>query len=139
MRGINGMVTETFDLSAMDGIKYRGIPLKDACKVLPTAKGGEAALPEGALWLLLTGEVPKEDTVAAVTKELHAREEIPASVMATIDSLPTTMHPMTQLSIALLALQPSSKFAAGYATGTMKKGEYWEYVLEDSLSLAAQI
>merc|ERR1719252_491745 len=64
MRGINGMVTETSDLSAMDGIKYRGIPLKDACKVLPTANGGEAALPEGALWLLLTGEVPKADTVA---------------------------------------------------------------------------
>jgi len=139
MRGINGMVTETSDLSAMDGIKYRGIPLKDACKVLPTAKGGEAALPEGALWLLLTGEVPKSDTVTAVTAELHAREEVPASVMATIDSLPKTMHPMTQLSIALLSLQPASKFADAYGKGSVKKNDYWELFLEDAMTLLAQI
>lgn len=73
MRGINGMLTETSDLDAMDGIKYRGIPLKDTCKILPTAKGGETPLPEGAMWLLLTGEVPKGDVVEAMTQELHAR------------------------------------------------------------------
>jgi len=138
MRGINGMLTETSDLSPMDGIKYQGIPLRDTCKVLPTAKGGETPLPEGALWLLLTGEVPKADVVEAVTKEMHAREEVPANVMATINSLPKTMHPMTQLSIGLLALQPTSKFADAYAKG-MKKGEYWELVLEDALTLLAQI
>merc|ERR1719454_658913 len=128
------MVTQTSDLDAMTGIKYRGIPLGEACKVLPTAKGGEAALPEGALWLLLTGEVPKADTVAAVTAELHAREEVPASVMATIDSLPKTMHPMTQLSIALLSLQPTSKFADAYSKGTAKKTDYWALVLDDALT-----
>lgn len=58
---------------------------------------------------------------------------------ATIDSLPKTMHPMTQLSIALLALQPNSKFADAYSKGAMKKGDYWEYVLEDALTLLAQI
>jgi len=139
MRGINGMLTETSDLSPMDGIKYRGIPLKDTCKILPTVKGGESPLPEGALWLLLTGEVPKSDMVEAVTKELHAREDIPESVMKTIDSLPKTMHPMTQLSIALLALQAGSKFADAYSKGTAKKGDYWELVLEDALTLIAQI
>jgi len=138
MRGINGMLTETSDLDAMDGIKYRGIPLKDVCKVLPTALGGEAPLPEGALWLLLTGEVPTQAQVEGMTAELHARSTIPANVLATISSLPKTMHPMTQLSIALLALQPTSKFAAGYAAG-IKKTEYWEYTLEDSLTLIAQI
>jgi len=139
MRGINGMLTETSDLDAMDGIKYRGIPLKDTCKILPTAKGGETPLPEGAMWLLLTGEVPKGDVVEAMTQELHAREAIPASVDATIDSLPKTMHPMTQLSIALLALQPGSKFANEYSKGTAKKSDYWELVLEDALTLLAQI
>jgi citrate synthase len=139
MRGINGMLTQTSDLSAMDGIKYRGIPLRDACKILPRAKGGEEPLPEGALWLLLTGEVPKADVVEAVTKELHSREDIPAHVIAVLDSLPKTMHPMTQLSIGLLALQPTSKFADAYSKGTMKKGDYWEFVLDDALTLLAQI
>jgi len=89
--------------------------------------------------LLLTGEVPKSDMVEAVTKELHTREDIPESVMKTIDSLPKTMHPMTQLSIALLALQAGSKFADAYSKGTAKKGDYWELVLEDALTLIAQI
>merc|ERR1719405_412231 len=91
------------------------------------------------MWLLLTGEVPKGDVVEAMTQELHAREAIPASVDATIDSLPKTMHPMTQLSIALLALQPGSKFANEYSKGTAKKSDYWELVLEDALTLLAQI
>jgi len=139
MRGINGMLTQTSDLSAMDGIKYQGIPLKDACKTLPRAKGGEEPLPEGALWLLLTGEIPTQNEVEMITKEFHDREEVPAAVYATIDSLPKTMHPMTQLSIALLALQPNSKFAEAYNNGTMKKAEYWEYVVDDALTLLAQI
>merc|ERR1740138_390839 len=45
---------------------------------------------------------------------------------------------MTQLSIGLLSLQPNSKFAEGYAKGT-KKTEYWSLVLEDALTLLAQI
>merc|ERR1719460_2634467 len=71
--------------------------------------------------------------------ELHARENLPAHVNATIDSLPKTMHPMTQLSVGLLALQPNSKFADAYSKGTAKKGNYWELCLEDSLTLLAQI
>merc|ERR1719478_1266524 len=46
---------------------------------------------------------------------------------------------MTQLSIGLLALQPNSKFADAYSKGTMKKGDYWEFVLDDALTLLAQI
>merc|ERR1740138_5021 len=45
---------------------------------------------------------------------------------------------MTQLSIGLLSLQPNSKFAEGYAKGT-KKTEYWSLVLDDALTLLAQI
>jgi len=89
--------------------------------------------------LLLTGEVPKGDMVEAMTAEMHAREEVPAHVWATIDTLPKSMHPMTQLSIALLALQPSSKFAEAYNNGSAKKGAYWELVLEYALTLLAQI
>merc|ERR1719159_2319481 len=49
------------------------------------------------------------------------------------------MHPMTQLSVALLACQPDSKFADAYSKGTAKKNAYWELCLEDSLTLLARI
>jgi len=46
---------------------------------------------------------------------------------------------MTQLSMGLLALQPSSQFGQAYRSGTMKKTEYWKSTLEDALTLVAQI
>merc|ERR1719387_640688 len=46
---------------------------------------------------------------------------------------------MTQLSMGLLSLQPTSAFANAYRAGALKKADYWQYVLDDSLSLIAQI
>merc|ERR1719409_45912 len=45
---------------------------------------------------------------------------------------------MTQLAIAMLALQKDSKFQKAYDAG-MKKGAYWEVALEDALDLSAKI
>lgn len=42
MRGMPGMVTETSDLDANLGIKYRGYSLVEANELLPKAPGGEA-------------------------------------------------------------------------------------------------
>lgn len=106
--------------------------------MLPKAPGGECALPEAAFWLLLTGEVPSDDQVRELTKELHARSAVPQNVLATLASLPKETHPMTQLSVCMLALQKDSKFTAGYQGG-MKKNEYWEAALEDALDLVAKI
>jgi citrate synthase len=53
-------------------------------------------------------------------------------------SLPKNLHPMSQLSIAVMALQRDSKFAAAYSKGIHKK-EYWKYTLEDSLDLIAKL
>jgi len=140
MRGIKGMVTDTSDLDPIEGIRYRGISLKEVNEKLPkAANGGTCGLPEGALWLLLTGEIPTEDQVKLLNKELQQRAFLPANVTYTLDKLPHTMHPMTQLGIGLLSLQPQSRFAEAYREGRMKKSEYWEYSLEDSLSLIAQM
>jgi len=137
-RSVKAMVTDTSDLDANTGIAYRGKSLYECNKELPKAPGGSSALPEAAFWLLLTSEVPTDAEVKAFTEELHKRSNIPSNVMVTIDSLPTETHPMTQLSVAMLALQKDSKFAAGYNKG-MKKNEYWEYALEDALDLVAKI
>merc|ERR1712125_79507 len=112
MGGMKTMVTETSDLDAQTGIAYRGLSLYETNKALPKAPGGEAGLPEAAFWLLLTGEVPSAEDTAAMTAELHSLSSIPDSVLNTIASLPVDTHPMTQLSIAMLALQKFSKFRA---------------------------
>jgi len=137
-RSVKCMVTETSDLDAMKGIAYRGLSLYDCNKQLPKAPGGEAGLPEAAFWLLLTGEVPSEAETKAFTEELHRRAVVPQYALTIIDGLPKDMHPMTQISTAMLALQKESIFAKMYDQG-MKKGEYWEYALEDALNLTAQI
>merc|ERR1719468_449757 len=104
-RSIKAMVTETSDLDAKTGIAYRGMSLFDVNKKLPKAPGGEAALPEAAFWLLLTGEIPSEEETKAFTAELHSRSAIPANVVTTLNAVPIETHPMTQLSICMLALQ----------------------------------
>ena len=55
-----------------------------------------------------------------------------------MDSLPKNMHPMTQLSIGVLALGENSKFDEAYNKG-MRKTEYWKPMLEDSIDLIAKI
>lgn len=139
-RGMPGMVTETSDLDPVKGIKYRGISLKEANERLPKAEaGGTCGLPEAAWWLLLTGEVPSEATVRSLSKEFNARSGIPDHVLKTMQSVPITTHPMTQLSIAILALQAESAFATAYKTGNLPKAEMWKYVLDDAITLNAQM
>jgi citrate synthase len=48
------------------------------------------------------------------------------------------MHPMSQLSAAVLGLQTESKFAEAYHKGVKKK-DYWIYTYEDSLDLIAKL
>jgi citrate synthase len=137
-RSMKTMVTETSDLDANTGIAYRGMSLYECNKALPKAPGGESGLPEASFWLLLTGEVPTDAECSAFTQELHKRSSIPANVIATLKGLPKDTHPMTQLSIGMLALQKDSKFANKYNEG-MKKAEYWEWALEDAVDLVAKI
>lgn len=137
-RSVKCMVTETSDLDAMKGIAYRGLSLYECNKQLPKAPGGESGLPEASFWLLLTGEVPTDAETKAFTEEIHRRATVPQYAMSIIDALPKDMHPMTQIATAMLALQKESLFTKAYDSG-MKKGEYWEYALEDAMNLTAQI
>eukprot|EP00928_Gymnodinium_smaydae_P080658 TRINITY_DN6430_c0_g4_i1.p2 TRINITY_DN6430_c0_g4~~TRINITY_DN6430_c0_g4_i1.p2 ORF type:complete len:484 (-),score=136.42 TRINITY_DN6430_c0_g4_i1:105-1487(-) len=139
MRGIKGLVSETSLLDEMEGIRYRGYSLQECMEKLPKAPGSSVGLPEASFWLLLTNEIPTDAEVKALNEELHKRSEIPEAALKIIDSLPRDMHAMTQLSMALLALQPGSAFGKAYREGTMKKTDYWTASLEDALTLVAQI
>ena len=77
-------------------------------------------MPEGLLWLLLTGEVPTTEQVNGLTADLHARSDIPDFVEQQIRNYPSNMHPMTQFSGAVLALQTESEFTKAYDAGVKK-------------------
>lgn len=125
MRGIKGLVCETSVLDPDEGIRFRGLSIPECQKVLPKAPGGGEPLPEGLFWLLITGDVPTEAQVRAVSKEWAERAELPAHVVALLNNLPSNVHPMSQLSSAVTVLNSESKFAKAYASG-VNKSKYWE-------------
>jgi citrate synthase len=135
-RDVKCLVTETSLLDAQEGIRFRGYSIPEIQKLLPKAKS--EPLPEGILYLLLTGEIPTDAQVREVTEDLAKREKVPEWVTKLQLSLPKDMHPMTQLNIAINALQKDSVFAKKYESG-MKKTEYWEYTYEDSMNLIANL
>ena len=140
-RDVKCMYYETSLLDAQEGIRIRGFSLPELQAKLPTFKGpagqGEP-VPEALIWLLLTSEIPTIEQTRSLTEELRARATLPPHVETLIRSLPKTMHPMTQLSLALLSCQTDSKFAAAYAKG-VNKSKYWESTLEDVLDVIAKL
>jgi len=133
-----GMIYETSKLDSNLGITYREHSLEEIVVKAPKAKGGSEPLPEGVLWLLLTGEYPTEAETKELVEDLQKRSHLPSDVVSLLTTLPKEMHSMTQLSVGVLALQHYSLFAKAYREGT-KKAKYWETTLEDSLNLIAKI
>merc|ERR1712033_136445 len=82
MRGMKGLVTETSVLDPEEGIRFRGYSIPECQKLLPKAKGGEEPLPEGLFWLLLTGDIPTEEQVRALSADWAARAKLPPRVVA---------------------------------------------------------
>lgn len=58
---------------------------------------------EGVLWLLLTGEFPNQQEIKDFQKEIFERGSLPADTEKFIQSFPKDLHPMTQLSMGVLA------------------------------------
>ena len=138
MRGITGLVTETSLLDAQVGIRFRGYSIPDLQKKLPKAKGGNEPLPEGLFYLMLMGELPKEEDTTYLSSVWQRRSHVPNHVFDVIDALPLTTHPMTMLVSAIMALQTESNFAKQYAEGMSKK-DYWEAAYDDSMDLIARL
>ena len=138
MRGITGLVSETSLLDAQDGIRFRSYSIPDLRKKLAKAPGGDEPLPEGLFYLMLCGELPKDDDVHHISSVLQRRSHVPNHVFDVIESLPLSTHPMTQFVVAVMALQTESQFAKKYAAG-MNKKDYWEVVFDDSMDLIARL
>jgi citrate synthase len=138
MRGIPGLLWETSLLDPEEGIRFRGHSIPELQKLLPAAIPGGEPLPEGLLWLLLTGEVPTPDQAAAVSDMLRERSALPEHVSKVLAALPPGAHPMTQFAQAILALQTESIFSKSYEQG-IHKSKYWEPFFEDSMNLIAKL
>eukprot|EP00887_Chlorella_sp_A99_P005898 scaffold1.g5898.t1 len=128
MRGIPAMLWETSLLDPEEGIQFRGYSIPELQEKLPAAVEGGEPIPEGLLWLLLTGDVPTREQA----------QSMPDHVIQVLKSLPEDTHPMTQFAAGILALQTESKFTKAYAAG-VHKSKYWETIYEDSMDLIAKL
>jgi citrate synthase len=125
MRGIKGLVYETSVLDPNEGIRFRGKTINECQAELPKAKGGEEPLPEGLFWLLVTSQIPTQQQVEWVTGEWNKRADIPQHIVTMLNNFPARLHPMSQFSSAITALNLDSKFAKAYSDN-VPKSQYWE-------------
>nr|GAT60897.1 predicted protein [Mycena chlorophos] len=138
MRGLPALIWDGSVLDADEGIRFRGKTIPEIQQLLPKAPGGQEPLPEGLFWLLLTGEIPTQEQVTELSKDWAARSAIPEFVEEILDRCPPTLHPMSQFSLAVTALNHNSAFAKAYQDGVSKK-EYWGPTFEDSMDLIAKL
>ena len=137
MRDIKSLLTDVSFVDPAEGIRFRGMSIPEVLKALPKAKGGKMPLVGGLFYLLLIGEVPTKEQALEVEAEWAKRANVPDYVFKMLRTMPKETHPMTLFSQAVLALQNESVFAAKYHS--MKKDQYWEAALEDSLDLTAKL
>jgi citrate synthase len=138
MRGMTGLLYETSALDPEEGIRFRGYSIPELREKLPRAAGGAEPLPEGIFYLMLMNELPTQEDVEMVTEEWRTRSEVPKHVFSMLDSLPLSTHPMTQFSMAVLAMQTDSVFAKAYHDGA-SKSTYWEHMYEDVMNLIGRL
>ena len=128
MRGVKGLVSDTSLVDPEHGLIIRGIPVSELTDKLP----------EEIFYLLATGEMPDEDSLKSLQSDLAERSEVPSYVWDVLRAMPKDSHPMVMLDTAILVLEKESVFRKGYDEG-MKREQYWEAALEDSLQLLAKL
>lgn len=138
MRGIKSMIWETSSLDANAGIRFRGFSITELRELLPRINGATEPLPEGLFWLMIDGEIPTEEDVRWLSQEWQRRSKLPEHVTHLLSQLDCSLHPMTQLSMGILAMQSDSLFAQKYESG-MKKADYWDIMYEDVMNCIARL
>ncbi|MGQ9618170.1 MAG: citrate (Si)-synthase [Candidatus Aminicenantia bacterium] len=138
MRDVKILPCETSYLDPIEGIRFRGMTIPEVREKLPRPAPEDEPYPTGLWYLLLTGEIPSKEEVLELEEEIKNRQEVPKYVFDVINALPKDTHPMTQISIGVLAMQRDSVFVKRYNEG-MKRDEHWDATFEDSLTLNARM
>ncbi|ODQ64179.1 methylcitrate synthase precursor [Nadsonia fulvescens var. elongata DSM 6958] len=144
MRSQKSLYWESSMIDMDKGILFHGKTIEE-CQAelpqIPSISGSSEInemVPEAMFWFLLTGKIPTQDQITGLSRELAELGELPDYVKKTLDNLPATLHPMSQLSIAITLLNNESKFARAYEKG-IPKAEYWEHVYDDTINLIAKL
>ena len=137
MRDIKSLYTDISSVDPGEGIRLRGMTIPELLKALPKGRGAKIPLVGGLYYLLTVGEIPAREQALEVEADWAGRAVLPDHVYKTLKAMPKSTHPMTLLSQAVLAMQTDSVFMARYHT--MKRDQYWEAALEDSLNLTARL
>jgi citrate synthase len=128
MRGVKALICDTSEVGLDTGLIIRGIPILKLTDKLP----------EEIFYLLLTGELPSQEDLEALKKDIDSRSGVPDYIWKVIDALPDETHPMVMLSTAVLAMENESDFRQAYDNG-MGKDKLWEPMYEDCLNLIARM
>ncbi len=138
MRDIKSLVTDISYVDPAEGICLRGFTIDEVLAKLPCLPGAEMPMVGGLYYLLLVGEIPTAEQALEVESEWKRRCEVPSYVFDILKAMPVDTSAMTLFSQAILAMQHELVFAQKYNAG-LKKDEYWEATLEDSLNLTARL
>ena len=128
MRGISCLLCDTSSVPADKGLIVRGRPIAELAE----------RLPEEVFWLLLTGELPNKAELENLQADLRARAKVPPHVWKVLEAMPPESHSMCLFNTAILAMEGESIFRKRYDEG-MRKEDYWEPTLEDSLNIIARV
>jgi citrate synthase len=128
MRGVKGLVCDTSVVELDQGLIIRGIPIAKLTDKLP----------EEIFYLLLTGELPDKSALKALQDDFKKRSGVPSYVWDVLKAMPADSHPMVMFDTGILVMEKESLFRKRYDEG-MKKDEYWQPMLEDSLALIAKL
>jgi len=97
--GLEGVIALESELSSIDGQKgeliYRGYDINDLA---------EGASFEEVVYLLWNGELPTEDELRALRRELQSERSLPAPVVEFLRNVPDDAHPMAVLQTTVSAL-----------------------------------
>jgi citrate synthase len=137
MRDVRGLVTDISYVDPKEGIRLRGFTIPELLEKLPRSELAEIPMVGGLYFLLLVGEIPTFDEAQNVENEWKSRSKVPNYVFDVLRAMPEDSHPMTMFSAAVLVMQKESLFASNYHS--IRKEDYWIYMLEDSLNLTAKL
>ena len=138
MRGLFALVTEISHVDPSQGLLIRGYSVDELLKQLPKLDGSHFPLLGGLYHLLLVGQFPTKKDALIMEEIWQSRQGLPSYVIDMLRSMPANTHPMTLFSQAILSMQPESRAARAYHEG-IKRSEYWRPILEDALTITANL
>lgn len=139
LNGMRGAKVLNWTCGVQDPIKglmIRGLPIEELIVRLP--RRDTAPLPEGLLWFLLTGRMPKGQELDDFLRDIRQRSQLPPKAIEIMQAIPAGLPLLSKLSLGLMTIQPESHFVRSYSEKT-PKSDLWKSCLEDSVTLFARL